>query len=124
LRRAREPAIAAAYTRGELEAGSRGSAPLFDQMRRSWHRDISGDVQFAYKPLWMATSSSGNITTHGSPHPYDTHVPIMLYGPRWVKPGRIDTRVEVTDIAPTLARLLRIPPPASSEGRPLPLPAP
>jgi arylsulfatase A-like enzyme len=39
-----------------------------------------------------------------------------------VKSGRIDTRVEVADIAPTLARLLRVPAPAASEGRPLPLP--
>jgi arylsulfatase A-like enzyme len=47
-----------------------------------------------------------------------------MYGPKWVKAGRIDARVEVVDIAPTLARLLRVPAPSSSEGRPLPLPAP
>jgi arylsulfatase A-like enzyme len=88
-------------------------------MRRSWHPDVSGDVQYTLKPNWMFGSA---VATHGSPHPYDTHVPIMVYGPRWVKSGRIDTRVEVADIAPTLARLLRVPAPAASEGRPLPLP--
>jgi arylsulfatase A-like enzyme len=117
-----EPAVAAAYTRRELETGSRAGAPFFEQMRRTWHKEVSGDVQFAYKPLWMATSSSGYAATHGSPHPYDTHVPIMVYGPKWVKTGRIDARVEVADIAPTLARLLRVPAPSASEGRPLPLP--
>jgi arylsulfatase A-like enzyme len=80
-------------------------------------------VQYVLKPLWM-TASSTSVTTHGSPHPYDTHVPIMVYGPKWVKPGRVDARVEVADIAPTLARLLRVPPPSASEGRPLPLVAP
>lgn len=119
-----QPAIAAAYTRRELESGGKAGAPFFDQMRKTWHKEISGDVQFAYKPLWMAASSSGYATTHGSPHPYDTHVPIMVYGPKWVKPGRIDTRVEVVDIAPTLARFLRVPAPSASEGRPLPLAAP
>jgi arylsulfatase A-like enzyme len=119
-----EPAVAAAYTRRELESGSKAGAPFFEQMRKTWHKDVSGDVQFAYKPLWMATSSSGYATTHGSPHPYDTHVPIMVYGPKWVKPGRIDARVEVADIAPTLARFLRVPAPSASEGRPLPLAAP
>jgi arylsulfatase A-like enzyme len=119
-----DPAMAAAYTRRELESGSRAGAPFFDQMRRTWHKDVSGDVQFALKPLWMATSSSNYLTTHGSPHPYDTQVPILMYGPKWVKAGRIDARVEVVDIAPTLARLLRVPAPSSSEGRPLPLPAP
>ena len=72
----------------------------------------------------MAASSSGYSTTHGSPHPYDTQVPILVYGPRWVKPGRIDTRVEVADIAPTLSRILGVRAPSSSEGRPLPLAAP
>jgi arylsulfatase A-like enzyme len=38
-----------------------------------------------------------------------------------VKPGRVDARVEVADIAPTLARILGIPAPSSSEGKPLPL---
>ena len=118
-----DPAIAAAYTRRELETGSRAGAPFFDQMRKSWHKDVSGDVQYVLKPLWMAASST-SVTTHGSPHPYDTHVPIMMYGPKWVKPGRIDARVEVADIAPTLARFLRVPPPSASEGRPLPLVAP
>jgi len=119
-----EPGIAAAYTRRELESGSRAGAPFFEQMRRSWHKDVSGDVHYALKPLWMAASSSGYSTTHGSPHPYDTHVPIMVYGPRWVKPGKVDARVEVADIAPTIARFLRVPAPATAEGRPLPLAAP
>jgi arylsulfatase A-like enzyme len=120
---AADPAIAAAYTRGELEGAGRAGAPLFDQMRRTWHRERSGDVQYALKPYWMMASSS-STTTHGSPHPYDTHVPILMYGPKWMKPGRVDGRVEVVDIAPTLARLLRVPAPASSEGRLLPLRAP
>ena len=76
-----EPAIAAAYTRRELETGSRAGAPFFDQMRKSWNKEISGDVQYAFKPGWMPASSS-SITTHGSPHPYDTHVPILVYGPQ------------------------------------------
>ena len=117
-----DPAVAAAYTRAELEAGTRAGAPFFEQMRRSWHKDISGDVQYVLKPNWMMSSSS--TATHGSPHAYDTHVPIMFYGPRWVKPGRIDRRVEVADIAPTVAMLLALPPPSSSEGKVLPLSAP
>lgn len=117
-----DPAVAAAYTRPELEAGTRQGAPFFEQMRRSWHKDISGEVQYVLKPNWMMTSSSA--ATHGSPHAYDTHVPIMFYGPRWVKPGRIDKRVEVADIAPTLAAFLALPPPSSNEGKVLPLRAP
>ena len=118
-----EPGIAVAYTRRELESGSRAGAPLFDAMRKTWHSERSGDVQYALKPYWMMSSSS-SITTHGSPYAYDTHVPILLWGPKWVKPARVDARVEVVDIAPTLSRWLGLPPPPSSEGKLLPLAAP
>ncbi len=117
---AAEPAIVAAYTRDELAARSRAGAPFFDAMAKSWHRERSGDVQIALKPYWMFNSSS-STTTHGSPHAYDTHVPILFYGPAWVKAARVEQRVEVADIAPTLARLLGLAAPAAAEGKPLPL---
>lgn len=120
---AAEPSIAAAYTRRELAARSRAGAPFFEPMALSWNEAVSGDVQYVLKPGWMMASSS-SIATHGSPHPYDTNVPILFYGPAWVKPGRIDTRVEVVDIAPTLARMLGVPAPSRAQGRPLPLAAP
>ncbi len=116
-----EPGIAAAYTRAELLAGSRASEPLFAQMRRSWNKDVSGEVQYTFKPWIMA---GGNVATHGSPYSYDTHVPILMYGPAWIKPGRIDSRVEVVDIAPTLSRILGVQAPSAAEGKLLPLGAP
>jgi hypothetical protein len=81
-----DPAIAAAYTRRELETGSKAGAPFFDQMRRTWHKDVSGDVQFALKPLWMATSSAGTPrrTARRIPTTRTSH---LVYGPRWVKPA-------------------------------------
>jgi hypothetical protein len=115
-----EPGIAVAYTRRELASGSRAGAPFFDAMRKTWHGERSGDVQYALKPYWMMTSSSA-ITTHGSPHPYDTQVPILMWGPRWVAPGRIDAPVEVVDIAPTLSRWLGVAVPSSAEGKLLPM---
>jgi hypothetical protein len=118
---AKVPGIAVAYTWGELDSGSRAGAPFFQQMQNSFNKQWSGDVQFAVKPLWMLSNSTTG-TTHGSPHEYDTHVPMMLYGPRWIRPGRVDLRVEEADFAPTLAKLLNVPTPPSAEGKPLPLP--
>jgi len=116
----KEEGIAAVYTRDELAGNTRAGAPLFDPMRKSWHAQRSGDLQVALAPYWMFTSSS-SITTHGSPHPYDTNVPILFYGPRWVKRGMVSERVEVSGVAPTLAGMLQIPPPAASEGKVLPI---
>ena len=116
-----EPGFAAAYTRRDFETGNRAAEPLFVAMRRAWHPHISGDVQYSLKPGWMFGSGPA---THGSPHPYDTQVPILMYGPQWVTPGRIDAAVAVVDIAPTLAKLLGVAAPAMSQGRLLPMPGP
>lgn len=115
---AADPAVAAAYTRRELETRSRAGAPFFDAMVRSWNKERSADVQYAIQPFHIFGSS---VATHGSPHPYDTHVPLMFWGPRWVKAGAVAQRAEPIDIAPTLARMLGTPAPAASEGRVLPL---
>lgn len=114
-----EPGFAAAYTRRELESGSQAGAPYFEPMRKSWHPQVSGDVQYILKPYWMFGTTT---STHGSPYEYDTHVPILAWGPRWVKPGRVEARVGVADIAPTVARWLGVAVPAAAEGQPLPLP--
>jgi predicted AlkP superfamily pyrophosphatase or phosphodiesterase len=116
-----EPGYAAAYTRSELLARNRAGEPLFDALRKSWHPDVSGEVQYTLKPNWMFGSAGA---THGSPHAYDTHVPLLLYGRRWAMPGRIDSPVQPVDIAPTLARWLGIAQPAASEGSALPTVAP
>jgi predicted AlkP superfamily pyrophosphatase or phosphodiesterase len=116
-----EPGILVAYTHAELESGSRKGQPYFEAMQKAWNRELSGDVDFALKPYWLiGTGTTG--TTHGSPHRYDTHVPILFYGPAWIRPGRVDARVEEVDIAPTLSRMLGIPAPSAAEGKPLPLP--
>ncbi len=116
-----EPGIGTAYTRAELLSNSRAGAPFFEASRKAWHPDVSGDVQFTVRPNFMFGSST-SVATHGSPHPYDTHVPILLYGPKWVRAGQVEDRVEVVDIAPTLSRLLGVPAPGMSEGNLLPLP--
>jgi arylsulfatase A-like enzyme len=116
-----DPAVAVAYTRRELKDGSRQGAPYFEAMRNSWYEERSGDVQFALKPYWLA-SSSPTGTTHGSPYEYDTHVPILMWGPPWVRRGEVSAPVEVVDIAPTLAKWLGVATPSQAQGRVLPVP--
>ncbi len=87
---------------------------------QAWNADLSGDIQLVLKPNGMFASSTASAT-HGSPYPYDTNVPILFYGPAWTRAGRVGQRVEVVDIAPTLAAVLGVAAPAASEGRLLPL---
>lgn len=117
-----EPSVAAAYTREELLGGPRPAEVLFEQMRKTWHAERSGDVQFALKPDWLFGLGTG--ATHGSPYAHDSHVPLMLWGPRWMRAAAMPERVGIVDLAPTLARLLGVAAPAQSEGRLLPISAP
>ena len=111
-----EPGIAAAFTRAQIEDDSTPPAPFLDAVRKGWHRERSPDLQVVMKPGWMLSAYRAG-TTHGSPHDYDARVPMLFYGPRWVKAARIEEPAQVTDIAPTLAGLLGVAAPSSAEGR-------
>jgi hypothetical protein len=56
---------------------------------------------------------------HGSPWPYDTHIPLLLYGPPFIKPLVSKERVSQQHVVPTLAALLGTAPPATAIARPL-----
>ncbi len=114
------PGIAAAFTRAQL-AGSGPAPELLARMRLSWHPDAAAPLQIVVKPGWMISSKSTG-TTHGSPYRYDTHVPILAWGPAWWGQGEVTQPVAVADIAPTLARFLRLPAPKQSQGQVLPVP--
>ena len=116
-----DPAVAAAFSRAQLEDEGPTATAYLDAARKTWHPALSADIQVIQKPGWQFTSYTTG-TTHGSPHPYDTHVPLLFYGPKWVKAGRPDERAGIVDIAPTLAAILGIAAPSSSEGRVLPIP--
>jgi hypothetical protein len=118
-----EPGVAAAFTRSELENPSSlpAGTPFLAQVRKTWNRERSADVQMVIREYWLFESRRTFAATHGSPYAPDYTVPILFYGPRWVTPGRVDRTVEVADIAPTLARILGIAAPAASEGSPLPI---
>lgn len=108
------PGIAAVYTRTQLENGTLPASPLSLSVQRAWHPQLSGELFIVHEPY----SLFGSIpVTHGSPWAYDTNVPLVLQGGRWIKPGKYPRRASVADIAPTLAFLLEIRPPAASEGR-------
>jgi hypothetical protein len=54
---------------------------------------------------------------HGSPWPYDTHVPLLFHGAPFIRQGVWNDRVSQQDVVPTLAALLGTAPPATAMGR-------
>ncbi len=110
----RLPGIYAAYGRTRILEGRLPRTDVGDRIERSFHPRLSGDVVLVSEPFWVPGKLSG--ATHGTPYAYDTHVPLLLAGPG-IRPGRYAARVSTLDLAPTLADLLGVLPPAGSEGR-------
>ncbi len=110
--------VANAFTADEIPLLS-AATPQIELIQRGYHRHRCGDVVLLLEPAWYEGSyAAAGGTTHSSGYSYDTHIPIIWYG-GMVRPGRSSERVHVTDIAPTLAQILRIMEPNGSIGRPL-----
>ena len=94
-------------------------APLNSNIKEmivnSYYHNRSGDIQLLTSPQWIDGFEKGG-TTHGTWHPYDAHIPLLWYG--WnIAPGKIYRQVSMTDIAPTLAALLKIQMPSGCTGK-------
>jgi len=111
-----QPGIADVFTRTQLEAGVASKSRVATLMQRAWNRQLSGDLMVVTAP-YSSFGSGDSGATHGTPYNYDTNVPLLLMGGRWIRPGAVAQYTEVVDIAPTLARILHLRPPAAAEGR-------
>ena len=77
-----------------------------------------GDLLLVPEPFCLPADSI-DVTNHISPHPYDTHVPLILFGPG-IAPARDDRRVSMVDLAPTLGSILGLTPDEPLDGEVLP----
>ncbi len=105
------PGVQAAWTRSQLT--QKPNDAIGESVWRTFHPDRGGEVFVVVKPYHLpAVSKVG--TNHGTPHDYDTHVPLLLYGPG-IRPGTYHQRVGPEVIAGALAEALGIPPPSDAE---------
>jgi hypothetical protein len=93
------------------------TTPLQEAIREratnGYYPSHTGDIQLILKAGY--TGMSGKGTTHGSWNPYDSHIPLVWYG--WkIKPGKTNREVHMTDVAPTVAALLKIQMPSGCIG--------
>lgn len=102
------PGVTAAFSHRALRAGSAPEGPFRDPVARSLHPARSGGVVILQDPGWNLYSDPyRDACMHGSPHPYDTRVPVILRVPG-VPAATVDRPVGPHDMAPTLAALLGI----------------
>ena len=98
---------------------SRGDETLPESFRFSFHPERSGDLMLDFERhfhLDYLDSSVYMKTNHGTQHDYDQRVPMIFLGAA-IPSGTREERFGTVDLAPTLARLLQISPPAAIDGR-------
>jgi hypothetical protein len=113
-----QPGVLTAYTRSQLLKDLPADDTIGARVRRSFHSERSGDVAVVLKPYHLFSFPFVTGTTHGTPHPYDTHVPLLIYGPG-VRPGVHPEGVTPGATATILAHALGIQAPARAQA-PLP----
>jgi len=106
--------------------GEQLSAPLvpneetfLTMAKRSFYPARGGDVYVILKPFYLIGTTStverlATGTTHGSPHPYDTHVPLIAFGPG-VPGGSRSEKVTPLHVAAIASWFLDIPKPKDAE---------
>ncbi len=97
--------VAHAFTRSELIVG--GLSGMGKMVLNSYNPNRNGDVYILYNPYVIISKQTG--TSHGTPYPYDTHVPLLFYGAQ-INSGVFNEKCSPANIAPTLHQLLGLPP--------------
>ena len=102
------PAVAASPGRTDwLNMFARGY--FFGRSGQIFYVPHEGDFVVDPNPLYAFM--------HGSPWDYDAHIPLLFYGPGFIRSGSWATPVAQQDVVPTLAALLGTTPPATTTGR-------
>jgi len=109
-----QPGILRAFASDDLNSVTLNSI-IKNAVANGYYPPRSGDIQLIFMPQYIGGMGSGG-TTHGVWNPYDSHIPLLWYG--WnIHPGKTNTRVYMTDIAPTIAAMLHIQMPSGSIGQ-------
>jgi predicted AlkP superfamily pyrophosphatase or phosphodiesterase len=110
----------AGVLRAERFKALAGHDPGKDPIARRWMQMFPPDVPVEAVVTLTPGSYWANypVAMHGTPHDYDTHVPLLFVGAPF-KPGRYPQFVRTVDIAPTLAQVLGVTPTEPLDGKPL-----
>ena len=99
-------------TRDQIQDGRTPDTDVARRVVTAFHPNVSGDLLVVLENLYLFGGGSAG-TTHGSPWPYDTHLPVAVAG-FGVKPGRYPRSASPQEIAPTLASLVGVDAPSGA----------
>jgi hypothetical protein len=120
------PFMLTAYTRKQIESSTlppTGSSAekevkaILERVKLAYRPERCGDLIGIPRPGVLVTGYPEG-TSHGSPHEYDTHVPVLAFGAGVPALGKRTEPKSSLIVAPTIAALLGMEPPASAKEKP------
>lgn len=116
------PGVKEVYSRPMLLQTTAEPNSFHQMVSNGYHSRQSGEIAFVLDYGYLLKSSDSpearKGTSHGSPYKYDTHVPLLWYGFGLPK-KTIHTTYNITDIVPSLERVLHIQGAGSSFNKPI-----
>src|ERR1051326_7837531 len=107
------------------EAGQAQQAPdrkreFLEMYARAYYPGRSGQIMLVPREGDFVTlNEPASRFMHGSPWSYDANIPLLFFGPPFIRRGTYADAAVQQDIVPTLAKLLRLPLPSTVTGRSL-----
>jgi len=108
--------IQAAFTTSQALNYSGNGSSILDRVRNSTNKNSVGDIIITLLPGWMEVDDKNNPV--GESNTITSYTPLYFFGGK-ITPQKVITSYKTTDIAPTLSRLLNIPMPNASIGKPI-----
>lgn len=108
--------VSGALTSTDMQSGSFAGG-YGEKMQNSFYPKRSGDLTINLMPGWIE-ERTGVVSMSGSMYEYDTHVPLLFFGSS-IPAAEVERNVEMTSLAPTLARIMRIAVPDAATGEAL-----
>lgn len=100
----KQPGIAFSRSLHQLEKTTAEETPFLEEIRRSIYPGRTGDIIAVPKEYYyFAFALTG--TSHGTPYPYDTHVPVLFFG-KGIEAGMHEELAAPQVVAPVFCRLL------------------
>lgn len=85
---------------------------FLEMYARAYFPGRSGQIMVVPREGEILTRPGADVPfMHGSPWSYDTRIPILFWGSRYVRPGRLTEAATQQDIAPTIAQAIGLPMP-------------
>jgi hypothetical protein len=82
---------------------------------RAYYPGRSGQIMLVPQQGYVLTRTNAPLVSfmHGSPWDYDRNIPLLFFGPPFVRQGSYSRATSQQDIVPTLAALLKLPLPST-----------